>query len=464
MIERGNAVAPSQELGLVSSLLSRSKLGHKLNLLLPVDPFLAFWSNLTSGEIQRYDLPPYPSWPACTVVFDITTFMFGTGLYAYASYHLLIPRVQHQSPKAADSRHLRTFLAIPLIVALLLWPALTGQSGALMFDFWKPSLGFRSALLTWDIFRLREVDEVYSWSFNRFMAHLWGFPIEEQELAEREKIEGHHRSARWESFKAFPGILAKFFMLFFVFLYFVPTKDMVDAMPRMRYHLYSYLMGFDVMYMLAFFGDFLLNFSGLMLDIEMAPMFDSPVTATSIQRFWSSWNKAITSILHRVVFSNAAGVPKKPTIKGARPHFIKDKKGEWSCVPEAHGKSDSHAASNRLVTPTKLGDDAGPSTHVADQQISSSKSLLDKALAAMAAFFVSAVFHEHIALFTFGAATMENFAFFMINGLAAYVDQTLKTLVRIFDTDLLGFQCDGRLVQKHVPSRQWQDPNLGCIS
>jgi hypothetical protein len=76
----------------------------------------------------------------------------------------------------------------------------------MLLDFWRPALGFRSALLVWDIFKIRTKEEVEGWNFNRFLAHLWAFPMEEEDIAERERKEGFKRDPRIQNIKGMPKV------------------------------------------------------------------------------------------------------------------------------------------------------------------------------------------------------------------------------------------------------------------
>lgn len=126
-----------------------------------------------------------------------------------------------------------------------LYLSLSLRSTKMLLDFWRPALGFRSSLLVWDIFRLRTVEEVESWSFVRFLSHLWAFPKEEEEIAERTKREGYERNPRIENLKKLPasGFVAA--GLLFI-LYFIPPQELTLGMPRLQYHLYCNTLGYAV--------------------------------------------------------------------------------------------------------------------------------------------------------------------------------------------------------------------------
>lgn len=132
-----------------------------------------------------------------------------------------------------------------MISMLLAWPAITGTSGVLLLDFWKPALGFRSCLLVWDIFHIRTREEVASWSFARFYCHLWAFPKEEEEIKERDEEEGFHRSAFIQNAKGMPKVLVEGVLLLLT-LYVVPPYELTKDMSQFAYHCYCDALGMSV--------------------------------------------------------------------------------------------------------------------------------------------------------------------------------------------------------------------------
>ena len=67
--------------------------------------------------------------------------------------------------------------------------------------------------------------------------------------------------------------------------------------------------------MLSSGGALSLNAFGLVFGVEQLPMFENPFFTTSIRTFWSRWNRAIASVLHRVIFqgknTNVRQAPEK---------------------------------------------------------------------------------------------------------------------------------------------------------
>lgn len=140
-----------------------------------------------------------------------------------------------------------------------------------------------------------------SWNFARFFCHLWAFPLEEEEIAERDRDEGFHRSARVQNAKGLPKVLIEGIVLLLT-LYIVPPYELTKNMSQLAYHCYCDALGLSVSKMenflrrltfpllrfaigqilmaLALFGDGLLKTIGIFCNVEMADMLcvsDMPV-------------------------------------------------------------------------------------------------------------------------------------------------------------------------------------------
>lgn len=115
----------------------------------------------------------------------------------------------------------------------------------MLLDFWRPALGFRSSMLVWDIWNIRTREEVNSWNFFRFLAHLWAFPKEEDEIEERTKREGYARNPRIENLKGYPKVLCEFVALLLT-LYFIPPFELTKGMSQLAYHAYCDMLGLSV--------------------------------------------------------------------------------------------------------------------------------------------------------------------------------------------------------------------------
>lgn len=395
--------------------------------LLEKDPILELFRKL-GFKVTEYDLPPYPLEAAGWLAVRMLGFMVSVGVLAWFLYHYVANR----------GRVLNYGCFGALAAILLAWPELTGRSGVMLLDFWKPALGFRSALLVWDIFHIRTREEVNSWNPGRFFCHLWAFPKEEEELAERTEREGYARSARWENLKGMPKVVIEGAILLGT-LYFIPPGELTLGMSRFAYHAYCDTLGLSILMALALFGDGLLKSMGILLNVEMADMFENPLGTTNIRLFWSHWNRAIASVLHRVVFGGGRrskgpsdkqkqAAAKRVKALKARPHLdhLSETEHESSKTEdedEATGSSSAVKRSNGLkpMTPANGSVKAasGVDAKVAKPEQKKPKGpFYPKAIAAIATFAMSGIFHEHITRNTLGFANGENFLFFLANGVA----------------------------------------------
>ncbi|KIS66216.1 uncharacterized protein UMAG_05952 [Mycosarcoma maydis] len=414
-----------------------SKLGFKL---LASDPVLDTFRKL-GYKVVEYDVPPYPLWTAGIIAVRMLSFIVGSAAVAFLLYHQV----------AVKSQAGKWFSILSLVASLLAWPMLTGRSGVMLLDFWRPALGFRSCLLVWDIFHIRTVQEVKSWSFARFFAQLWTFPKELDEIAERTAEEGYQRNARLENLKGMPKVAVEAVAMFGA-LYFIPPYELTRNMSQLAYHCYCDALGVCILMALALFGDGLLKLLGILIDVEMADMFENPLGTTNIRLFWSHWNRAIATVLHRVVFG---GGKTKTTLrkKKAAAEAQAAKKQRFSHMDglsetdagHTSGEEDhSHANGDRKRNTTGLkplssvnGDTQVRKRKNANEVTSAGKpngngnaiaraggapakksSFLPKAAAAIVTFAMSGIFHEHITYFTLGFANGENFVFFLLNGFA----------------------------------------------
>ncbi|KAN0060299.1 hypothetical protein ACQY0O_007628 [Thecaphora frezii] len=410
-----------------------SGLGFKL---LDSDPVLDL-ARKWRFKVVEYDLPPYPLFDGLIIGLRMLSFIGGSAVAAYLLYH-------HVAKKSVAGKW---FSLISIIVALMTWPLLTGMSGVMLLDFFRPALGFRSSLLAWDIFHIRSVQEVESWSFARFFAQLWTFPKELDEIEERTREEGYARNARIENLKGMPRVACEAVALFLT-LYFIPPFELTKDMSQLAYHCYCDALGLSILMALALFGDGLLKLFGIIIDVEMADMFENPLGTTNIRLFWSHWNRAIATVLHRVVFGGGKSKTRLNKAKakasaeqGEKQRVHLDQLSETD-AGQTSGEDDDKtgrrsATSNGLRLLSQLngdatlsqrkGHDTGPQKETEQTTPSATgkeaaakgkSSFLPKAIAAIATFAMSGLFHEHITYFTMGVATGENFIFFLLHGVA----------------------------------------------
>ncbi|PWN53725.1 hypothetical protein IE53DRAFT_383765 [Violaceomyces palustris] len=413
-----------------------SKLGFKL---LDHDPILEQFRSW-GFKVVEYDLPPYPLALAGIISVRMLSFIVGSAVVAYFLYH----KVAVRSPL------LNWVCILSLIGALMSWPLLTGMSGVMLLDFWRPALGFRSSMLVWDIFRIRTREEVNSWSFARFFAQLWTFPKELDEIEERTREEGFERDARIENLKGMPKVAVEAIAMLFC-LYFIPPYELTKDMSQIAYHAYCDTLGLTILMTLALFGDGLLKALGILINVEMADMFENPLGTTNIRLFWSHWNRAIATVLHRVVFG---GGKAKISLKAKKKKALEDSAAAEAIkkrrhldhlseteVEQASAEEDEKSGGRKGLRSSGLkplsqvngdselrkrkqdggADGATPSKKPQERGESKTRSkskFSTKAAAAILTFAMSGIFHEHITYFTLGFANGENFLFFLANGVA----------------------------------------------
>lgn len=413
---------------------THSKLGFQL---LASDPVLDT-ARRFGFKVVEYDVPPYPLWTAGIIAVRMLSFIVGSALVAFFLYHKVA--VKSQVGKWAS--------ILSLIVSLLAWPLVTGRSGVMLLDFWRPALGFRSCLLVWDIFHIRSVEEVNSWSFARFFAQLWTFPKELDDIAERTKEEGYQRNARWENLKGMPKVAIEAIAMFGT-LYFIPPFELTRNMSQLAYHCYCDALGLCILMALALFGDGLLKLLGILIDVEMADMFENPLGTTNIRLFWSHWNRAIATVLHRVVFGggksktlirkkkaaaaaaqqSAAGKQRFSHMdglsetdaghtSGEEEHANAKRRGAGGLKPMTQVNGNGNGELRKRKTGKDSSSAAAGSAGGRLGAPAKKSSFLPKAAAAIVTFAMSGIFHEHITYFTLGFANGENFVFFLLNGVA----------------------------------------------
>ncbi|KAJ9480360.1 hypothetical protein PHBOTO_003619 [Pseudozyma hubeiensis] len=411
---------------------THSKLGFKL---LPSDPVLDTFRKL-GYKVVEYDVPPYPLQTAGIMSIRMLSFLIGSTIAAYFMYHNI----------AIKSQVGKWFSILSLIASLLAWPMVTGRSGVMLLDFWRPALGFRTCLLVWDIFHIRTVEEVKSWSFARFFAQLWTFPKELDEIAERTAEEGYERNARIENLKGMPKVAIEAIAMFGA-LYFIPPYELTRNMSQLAYHCYCDALGVCILMALALFGDGLLKAFGILVNVEMADMFENPLGTTNIRLFWSHWNRAIATVLHRVVFGGGKSKTSLRKKKAAAQAAVA-RRAHMDGLSETDAGhtsgEDDHAHSNggrkrntsglKPLSSVNGGDadlrkrkNAKETTAPAGKANGNARggappakksSFFPKAVAAIVTFAMSGIFHEHITYWTLGFANGENFLFFIANGVA----------------------------------------------
>jgi hypothetical protein len=199
---------------------------------------------------------------------------------------------------------------------------------------------------------------------------------------------------------------------------------------------------------LALFGDGILKVIGIFCNVEMADMFENPLGTVNIRLFWSHWNRAIATVLHRVVFgggrntkssvknmhksnsnnpnTKTVGEDKRVMAMKNRKHLdhLSETEHETSKTDDEDDDRRKKARANGLkMTQSKPTNGAAKG---ASGDSKPKKSFLPKAVAAIATFGMSGIFHEHITYNTLGYADGSNLVFFLLNGVATVVSTWFK--------------------------------------
>lgn len=191
---------------------------------------------------------------------------------------------------------------------------------------------------------------------------------------------------------------------------------------------------------LALFGDGLLKVIGMVCNVEMADMFENPLGTINIRLFWSHWNRAIATVLHRVVFGGGRNTKssvlaqkkkqqqqkqaqdKKLQALKNRKHLdhLSETEVESSKTDDEDDERRKKARAANGLKMTQANGDTNKTNGNAEKkpQKKSQISFLPKAAAAIATFAMSGIFHEHITYFTLNYADGKNFLFFLLNGVA----------------------------------------------
>ncbi|WFD04398.1 hypothetical protein MOBT1_003107 [Malassezia obtusa] len=316
---------------------------------------------------------------------------------------------------ASASPQVRRATAFVACGCVLFWPLVVGRGQSAVFNFFRPAIGFRSSLLAWDIFQIRPMHEVKSWSRTLFVAHLWFFPKEEEQLAEREKREGFKRDPRIQSLKQLPVGLVQFFFALLLLLT-IPPKEVYANMHWLTYRVYCFTFGVDIFMLLSSGGLFLFNMFGLITGIEQEAMFQNPFFTTRLRHFWSRWNRAIATVLHRVIF----GGKKTFQTLDQRKAMEKRKAGEAQGASTAVDAQGGSAQQRKRAAGSSQ---AEPAAAPSKRDVSS---FLTKSGLALATFFVSGLFHEYLLFFASPYKFGYNTVFFMLNGLGTVLSSAVE--------------------------------------
>lgn len=338
-------------------------------------------------EVLEYPMPQLSSSRALDELLRLLLDMVVFSLIVYPAYYVT----------SSLSLTVRRMVAMVLMSMLMAWPLAVGVGMSMLMNYLRPALAFRSSLIIWDIFCIREPQEVLSWSFELFEAHLWFFPYEKTQLEARYEKEGIRRNPRIESLKRLPLGFAQMFLSFFLTLFFPPWET-ISTMRWYKFHLYCIPMSVGLWMVLAAGGSVVMNTYGVIFGIEQQPMFANPFSTGRLRDFWSRWNRAIATVLHRVIFG------------GRNTYKTRDQR---ACAEKAKGHSHPDAR--------KKESNKSPSA------------FLRKSCLALVTFFVSGLFHEYLLYYAIPKLHGPNTLFFVINGVATIVMSAIELYCPEFD-------------------------------
>ena len=290
------------------------------------------------------------------------------------------------------------FFTFILSSIIMMWPFFMIPGKALSVSYIRAAIAFRFSLLTWDMFEIRSREEVQKWTFPITYSHLTLLPVEKADLDEFKRVKGYPRNQRLASLKKVPSAALSLVVSQLLLPFFTP-RQMLEQQSWPSYLINVFIQGFALYFALASGGNLATSLLGVVLGVEQLPMFENPFFTTNIRTFWSRWNRAIASVLHRIVFGG-----KNTNIRHA-----------------------SHSTTN------EKGKRKDGSVGAAKQQPKPDARFFQKSLQAVLTFFVSGMLHEYLLYFgspgLYGWQTL----FFILNGLMT----VLSTYCRKFHPDLV---------------------------
>ncbi|KDE09403.1 hypothetical protein MVLG_00309 [Microbotryum lychnidis-dioicae p1A1 Lamole] len=337
---------------------------------------------------------------------------------------------------------IRTLGAIAGITSILVWPSSLGygRTGLGIVDFGLPAWGMLTFLNIVDVFFLRSTAEVHSWGLPRTIAQMFAYPNEHATSP----------NPRLENVKALGLCALKYVMVNFL-LYFAPSPKIWARIKPLTpaYFLYAGVVALLILGTLGFLIEAILRTLGILLGVEMSPMFNNPTAAPNIREFWARWNMAIKDGLSRVFFHFKAP-PKRNSKSSAN-------NGKPSASSSAVSAKNGHELRSRgrpISKPDYL-DETEASDNAASREPSPDRTLekkrfkrkvdspaqkkkpspfFPKAVAATVTFAASGLFHEYMNHLAFNGASGETLAFFFTQAVGtiaySYLKRTAPGLLR----------------------------------
>ncbi|KAG2234493.1 hypothetical protein INT48_004872 [Thamnidium elegans] len=176
---------------------------------------------------------------------------------------------------------------------------------------------------------------------------------------------------------------------------------------------YTFLFGLKA-YCLLGVIDLLMGVEQTLFAWNMIDLFNSPIIASSPRDFWSRrWNKVVRNLLHSQIFKST----KEPGPENKPAQKMKETSNNRRVTR-------SLAAASKAVAETKNVIHDVTVTHVHPKRSSSFWTTASGR--GLLAFIVSGTFHEVIIMSVCRKITLENFVFFMLQGLAVMMEVKLR--------------------------------------
>ncbi|KAI3654299.1 hypothetical protein MP228_001018 [Amoeboaphelidium protococcarum] len=220
------------------------------------------------------------------------------------------------------------------------------------------------------------------------------------------------QEGRAYSLQMFVHNVIKYYCLAAAAALFVPPRisHVIKSGSWFEFFMLFEVSGYGLWALMGLFFEFIFGVPGIVLGIKMIPVFDSPMSATTLREFWSRWNVCFKRAFHQIVFA----VIHSPSTVSKKLKSSDDDDKKY------HMKSDQ--ARYRI----SVSDQNQQSAAASGQQSTVKGSKMSKLLAAMATFIFSGLIHEYYVFCMYGVGQMGyNMAFFVLHGLATCLCELL---------------------------------------
>ncbi|KAI3637457.1 hypothetical protein MIR68_004106 [Amoeboaphelidium protococcarum] len=232
------------------------------------------------------------------------------------------------------------------------------------------------------------------------------------------------QEGRTYSLKMFVHNVIKYYCLAAAAALFVPLRisPVIKSGSWFEFFMLFEVSGYGLWALMGLFFEFIFGVPGIVLGIKMIPVFDSPMSATTLREFWSRWNVCFKRAFHQIVFTAIH-----------RPNTVSKKlKSPDDDDKKYHMKNDQARYKISVSNQNQQSAASG-------QESTAKGSKMSKMLAAMATFIFSGLIHEYYVFCMYGVGQMGyNMAFFVLHGLATCLCELLpKTSLPLIGKRLL---------------------------